>query len=570
MANGILISFAGYPYTPSSLMPDNGLANLAGSLIGEGHQALIIDYGTVDYLSRLVPDPYRMSLEKIYRASQKEKKGALAKSLNDMSLFINLNTISRRLAKFQADEVDRIAIELLDIIDKERPDFVGFKLWLGDGFAGSVKMAQTIRKGFPHIKVFAGGPLACMCEEAVYEAASVFDAVCYSEGEEAIVGLAEYADGKRALAEIPNILFREKNGIKKTENKRIENLDALALPVYDEDVYPAMKGDRKIKVIVIDESRGCPYRCNFCPHSGLSGSHWRVKSPDRIAEEIKLFIERHSIHAFRYAGSCTPANVVEDVAGYIMREGLDVVYTSFAHARTTNSENLPLLKRSGLTALFFGIESGDETILKNVMSKKLSPEDIKKNMKASIDAGIFTVGSIISPAPSETEDSKRHTLDLLLDIYTNRLSGAVPVQFPGLYPKTEWFRDPAKYGFKLYSPSTYKRDMLDYKIKLLFPPRYWKKMPYEIDGKPYGRFSKETGKMISELEKHGILTMLSDELALIGMLAGYAPREYRDRSRFNFYCGNWQAIIDEIKTINKNITCGPGMREKIRSRPFGL
>ena len=32
-ASGILINYSGYPYTPSSMMPDNGLANLAGSLL---------------------------------------------------------------------------------------------------------------------------------------------------------------------------------------------------------------------------------------------------------------------------------------------------------------------------------------------------------------------------------------------------------------------------------------------------------------------------------------------------------------------------------------------------------
>ena len=43
MARGILISFAGYPYTPSSLMPDNGLASLAGCLLAAGHTVAAVE-----------------------------------------------------------------------------------------------------------------------------------------------------------------------------------------------------------------------------------------------------------------------------------------------------------------------------------------------------------------------------------------------------------------------------------------------------------------------------------------------------------------------------------------------
>ncbi len=56
MARGLLVSYAGYPYTPSSLTPDNGLANLAGALLEAGHDVRIIDYGTVSTMRRLFPE----------------------------------------------------------------------------------------------------------------------------------------------------------------------------------------------------------------------------------------------------------------------------------------------------------------------------------------------------------------------------------------------------------------------------------------------------------------------------------------------------------------------------------
>jgi len=49
----LLVNYAGYPYAPNSLMPDNGMANLAGALIKSGCEVEILDYGTVTTLARL-------------------------------------------------------------------------------------------------------------------------------------------------------------------------------------------------------------------------------------------------------------------------------------------------------------------------------------------------------------------------------------------------------------------------------------------------------------------------------------------------------------------------------------
>ena len=67
MAKGILVSYSGYPYTPSSFMPDNGLANMAGSLKRDGHETLILDFGTVDPLITHFPDEIGERIRTIYR-----------------------------------------------------------------------------------------------------------------------------------------------------------------------------------------------------------------------------------------------------------------------------------------------------------------------------------------------------------------------------------------------------------------------------------------------------------------------------------------------------------------------
>ncbi|MDD5584561.1 MAG: radical SAM protein, partial [Candidatus Omnitrophica bacterium] len=436
-----------------------------------------------------------------------------------------------------------------------------------DGFKGSVLMAELLRREFPRLKIFAGGPVVDEGQETVLEVAPVFDALVYGDGEETIIDLVAYAQGKKTLSQIPNIIYKaEGTRIVKSPVRMIENLDDLPLPVYDENVYPSLGGNQKIKIAVVDESRGCPNRCYFCPHVEKSGGKWRLKSAQRIIREIKRLSEHYGIHAFRYAGSCTPAPVMKAVAEEIVKDHIDVVYTSFANAGISDAKSFMLLKESGLHALFFGVESGDQRLLHEVMNKKmLSPDIIRDTIRAAQHAGIFCVSSIIFPAPGETSQSRNATLELLKELYAGSSGGAVCAQFPGLFPGTAWYGDPARFGFKIRNPATYKEEMLEYKIKLFFPPSFWKPVPYTLDGKSYKTFSRETENFIKELDAHGILTLVTDEMALIARLLGLKPRAFRDHSRPQFFTGEWESLSKDLEIINNGATADAKRRCDIRA-----
>lgn len=65
----ILVSYAGYPYTFNSLMPDNGLANLAGALLFAGHETLVLDYGTVENVEETFPSELSTLAKETYESA---------------------------------------------------------------------------------------------------------------------------------------------------------------------------------------------------------------------------------------------------------------------------------------------------------------------------------------------------------------------------------------------------------------------------------------------------------------------------------------------------------------------
>ena len=132
----ILINFNGYPSTMNSLAPDNGLANLAGSLLETGHETLILDYSTVGTIERMVPQELRVALTDAYEAFLSDMRTAGKLSEKTSNFLIEFDG---KLERHKEEEFIRIADEIINKIEEVNADFIGFKLWTGDGFYGSEK-----------------------------------------------------------------------------------------------------------------------------------------------------------------------------------------------------------------------------------------------------------------------------------------------------------------------------------------------------------------------------------------------------------------------------------------------
>lgn len=548
---GFLISVAGYPLSPTSFLPDNGLANLAGSLIQEGHKVKILDFNTPRLMKRLFPKKFSMKIKPLVeRIITKTSNGESPRFKDILSLLF----FQRRIGKFQKSEFYKIANEIAEAVEKERVDFVGLKLWNGDGFDASLIIANVLKKNCPHIPVFAGGPHVDMFRENIFKATNSIDALVYGEGEETISLLANYVEGKNSLEEIPNLIFKKNGRVFTTPIKRIEKLDKLPYPVYDEEVYPAMVGNQKIKMIVLDESRGCSHACYFCIHPIKSGK-LRSKSAERIVSEIERIKNKYGINIFRYAGSNTPYKLMKEVARMLIEKKIEVEYTTFGSVKGCSLEDFKLLKESGCYAIFFGIETGDEEILRKYMNKNTKVEEMRKALKYTKESGILTAASLIYPAPGETKRTKEKTLKLL----TEGKVDSAPVQFPIICPQTEWEKAPEKYGFSV-NRSQYLQKAMNYKIRFLFPPRFWEPFPYKINGKKFKDYAKDAENFVKELERNKIVTGISDEMFLLAKYAEFTPKEFRDFNRICFLTGNSEGIEEEIAKINKNITINKFLR----------
>ncbi|MCB4791028.1 MAG: B12-binding domain-containing radical SAM protein [Elusimicrobia bacterium] len=543
----ILINYGGYPRSTRNFVPDNGVASLAGALLAKGHTTTILDYSTVDIVKRIFPHQYKDELEKITERIKIHIRQGIDPDRKDLEAF---RFIDNLIEKYEYDKMLEIAQEIFEYIESHKVDFVGIKLFLGDSFEGSVRIAQYLKIKKPGLPIFAGGPHVDAFMSRIFDITKVFDVLAYGEGEETIFMLAEFVEGKKRLEEIPNILYRSGTKVVINPMKRIEDLNALPYPVYDEEIYPAMKGDQKVKVILIDESRGCPNACNFCCHPSKSGKKVRVRNHKTVVDIMESMKTKHDIKAFRFAGSSPPPVHKKLIAQELLDRKLDFQYTTFCAVKGGKLEDFELLKNSGCFAILFGIESGSQEILNRSMNKNVTLEQVKNAVALCKKSGIATVGSVIVPAPFESEVTKNETLNLLNELVLDSTTVCLPTPIPG----TKWGDDLLKYNFNIPDERQFWKDAIVFNLKNYYPQFLWKPMPgYRLNNKPFNEIAQETSEFVRKLESRGLTTQASDEILLLAHYAGLSTREFRDKNDQYFSEGNYQAISRMVSGINKNI-----------------
>ncbi len=546
MPGALLISFGGYPYTPSSLTPDNGLANLAGALAEEGWETRILDFGTVSTMRRLFPRELTEILRPAAQAMMSGGGGA-----PDEEAVQRLKKLDAALTEHQQAQMHAIADEVAEQVRRERPDFVGLKLWNGDGFTGSVVIAERLRTEFPDLPIYGGGPQASWWGKAIFRRTKAFNALLTGEGEEAIRLLARHALGEENLNTIPGVIYLDGSEVREVPRTQWLDMNDLPFPIYDEAVYPAMTGDEKIKIVVIDDSRGCPQRCGFCTHPIESGPRLRTADAAMLAERMEAIVEQHGITAFRFSGSSTPGRLMVEVADEIIARDLKVTFTCFGHFASARPDHFERMAQAGLLAIFFGIESGCQEVLDRAVRKGIDLTRVVDTVRRAQAAGIFVVASMIVPLPFDTEETIAESLEFLKQVRPD----SVPVQFPGLLPGTPWWLEPEKYRIE-FDPDELIEVGLDYKIKLLFPPSLWDTLPYRVNGMDYSEFTQLTMKFARDLEAAGILTAVPDDNVLIARCAGMGPREFRDQTRLWCSIGDAEAMGEMVARANRAILRG--------------
>jgi magnesium-protoporphyrin IX monomethyl ester (oxidative) cyclase len=298
---------------------------------------------------------------------------------------------------------------LFDKINSFKPDLIGVQIM-------SIKYLQTyeflgkIKEKFPDIKIVAGGAHITTFRENALEECIHIDYGVIFEGEKTIVELCK----KNDLENVKNLLIRKRGKIIYTGPRELEkNPDIISWPSYEKfelSKYPEL-------LIPIVSSRGCPYRCKFCTIATCMGNHFRVRSAKNVAEELEYWYKK-GVRKFNFADDNFTfyKKRVEELCDEIKKrklEGIRIQCSNGVRADRVDHDLLKKMKETGFNQLFFGVESANNHVLKN-MNKTETIETIEKAVKIACDLGYETGLFFIIGYPGETFEDFKNSVKFAL------------------------------------------------------------------------------------------------------------------------------------------------------------
>lgn len=270
------------------------------------------------------------------------------------------------IAPFSAPkDTDRV----LKQIKKFRPGLIAISMAFQSKAPAFFDLIRKIRAaGFSgHITV--GGHFPTFEYRKILEAKMGIESVVRFEGEQALVELAEFLDGKRDLSTVTNLVYWVGSTIRENPTTdQFPDLDALPFPVRND--RPQVRLGENFATLVA--SRGCWHSaCTYCCigafHARKKGQRHALRSVDNIAKEIAWLYHRQGVRLFQFHDdNFLQEKEADNIArldglmAALEREKVDYDSTAFlikARPDSITKEVATRLWKAGVVGVFLGVEN---------------------------------------------------------------------------------------------------------------------------------------------------------------------------------------------------------------------
>jgi radical SAM superfamily enzyme YgiQ (UPF0313 family) len=250
-----------------------------------------------------------------------------------------------------------------------------------------------------------------------------------------------------ALQTIRGLVWRKGSEIiLNSDRPFIRSLDDLPIPLYHllphhRHHAPLIKGPYAFIVT----SRGCPAGCIYCIKHVSYQYGVRLRSPQKLIEEIKVLLNLGVRHIQMYSDLFTVSR--EQVMGLcqaIIDQNLTFTWSCNSRIDYVDEEMLIMMGKAGCDVIAWGIESGSETILKRAR-KGYRIDQVNQALCWARKAGIMNWGYFIIGLPGETVDTIKETIRFAKKIPLDIALFHVAAPYPGTpfffeVVENGWFR----------------------------------------------------------------------------------------------------------------------------------
>jgi len=370
-----------------------------------------------------------------------------------------------RVIDAAARHFDRDADAIVDEAVAFAPRIIGvalFTRWVWHAY----RLVERLR-GCNALMV-AGGAHTTVCPDETLDRG--FDAAITGEAERSIVDLVDAIERDTPLDRVPGIRLRARHGsiISGPPSAFIADLDQLAPPWTAQHLFDARWYDPSGRETVpggIITSRGCPARCTFCANY-VTGRGFRHRSAASVVDELNTYHQRTGATFFPFWDDALTAKFshLNELCAAIERDiQFPLRFSAITRATMVRPQLLQTMKRAGLVHVNFGVESGDDDILKAIR-KGVTTDQVVRALEWAKEADLMTACNFMLGFPEDTPDTLERTarfMERIAPMVDSFSTMGVVVPFPGTplyddnhlrYGFTGWWLDEAYSRYSEFPP----------------------------------------------------------------------------------------------------------------------
>jgi len=331
---------------------------------------------------------------------------------------------------------------LVEEVDRRSPFLIGLSV-MSSMYLETVDSVIEALQKHCSTPIVCGGAYATMFPDRFLSKGVPF--VIRSDGEKAILRLADALLHQGSVAQIPSLCFMDNGAVRINEiGDLLNDIDDYGIPTircesacfieHDKRV----EGDPQLDTLSYEmiASRGCPFTCSYCCCSnlrkllprGVKGV--RTRSVKSVIEELIAAKQQCKkivfVHFYDEIFPNLPGWVDEFVVEY--KKHIDLPFTIWSHPKAVDPVVLKKLVSVGLTEVIMGIQSGSTRIRRDVFHRYETQEDIIEATRTIRESGVFWCSyDFMLQHPFETIEDLKESYFLAKQMY-----GPFELQLHGL------------------------------------------------------------------------------------------------------------------------------------------